>query len=123
MTADNGPPGRPRLVATGADANPQEYPLTRDVTTIGSSETADIRLQYAEGSHAQIRRVDGDEYLFENVSGSVESTVNGRQLEQIILRSGARIQIGQWTVIYQRESQADHDFPFDQGAGSAVGPE
>ncbi|MDQ0729364.1 FHA domain-containing protein [Arthrobacter sp. B1I2] len=114
--------GRPRLIfvqdsATWTGQIPREVALTGDVTTIGSGPGADVRLEGLEEFHAEIRHDEQDEYvLVPNgpVSGSVSRTGPS------VLRTGARIQMGQWCLAFFREEFADHGRPYGGRSGGEL---
>ncbi|WP_244266517.1 FHA domain-containing protein [Pseudarthrobacter chlorophenolicus] len=111
--------GRPRLIFV-QDADswtgqvPREVALTDDVTTIGSSPESGLVLEGLEELHAEIRHDDQDEYVLVPhgpVSGSVARSGAS------VLRTGARIQMGQWCLAFFREEFADHGRPFGGRSG------
>jgi len=119
--------GRPRLIfVLGSEywdgRPPREFDLKPGgVTTIGSAENADLRLAGLEPAHAEIRHDENDEYYL-HVLG--EQTVfpvldpdsgGGR-----ILRTGARIELGEWRMGYFREEFADHGRPFGGRLGGEL---
>ncbi|MFP5311416.1 MAG: FHA domain-containing protein [Actinomycetes bacterium] len=114
--------GRPRLIfvqdsATWTGQIPREAALDREVTTIGSSESSDIRLEGLAGLHAEIRHDGQDEYVLvphAPVSGSVSRTGPS------VLRTGARIQMGQWCLAFFREEFADHGRPYGGRSGGEL---
>lgn len=114
--------GRPRLIfvqdaATWNGQIPKEVALTEDVTTIGSSPGSGLQLEGLEALHAEIRHDDQDEYVLVPhgpVSGSV--VLSGPS----ILRTGARIQMGQWCLAFFREEFADHGRPYGGRSGGEL---
>ncbi|WP_394768781.1 FHA domain-containing protein [Lacisediminihabitans sp.] len=92
--------GRPRLIFVVGSENwdgrpPREFDLLPTVTRIGSSEQAHLRLEGLDPVHAEIRHDENDEYVFYprgEVAGGVEREKGVGQ----ILRTGARIEMGQW---------------------------
>jgi hypothetical protein len=114
--------GRPRLIfvqdaVTWTGKIPREVTLAADVTTIGSGAGADVRLDGLEELHAEIRHDGQDEYvLVPNgpVSGSVSRTGPS------VLRTGARIQMGQWCLAFFREEFADHGRPYGGRSGGEL---
>lgn len=104
--------GYPRLVfaAGGAvsthDAQ-REFELVDDVTTIGSGADADLRLDELEERHAEIRRDAADEYVYVRLGVATGNTVHGLPAERVVLRTGARVELGPWTVMFYREEYAD----------------
>ncbi|UKA72023.1 FHA domain-containing protein [Arthrobacter sp. FW306-06-A] len=114
--------GRPRLIfvqdaATWTGQIPREVALTGDVTTIGSGDGSDVQLEGLEALHAEIVHDDQDEYVLvphADVSGSVRR--NGPS----VLRTGARMQMGQWCLAFFREEFADHGRPFGGRSGGEL---
>ena len=111
--------GRPRLIFV-QDADswtgqiPREMDLTDDVTTIGSSPGSSLLLDGLEALHAEIMHDDQDEYILVPrgpVSGSVARSGPS------VLRTGARIQMGQWCLAFFREEFADHGRPYGGRSG------
>ncbi|MGV8968972.1 MAG: FHA domain-containing protein [Microbacteriaceae bacterium] len=106
--------GRPRLIFVVGSTNwngqkPREFTLLPGITTIGSSPSADLQLEGLEPFHAEIRHDDSDEYVLYSLAavegGSAENS------DARVLRTGSRIQMGQWRIGYFREEYADHGRP------------
>ncbi|HKU03107.1 MAG TPA: FHA domain-containing protein [Arthrobacter sp.] len=114
--------GRPRLIfvqdaATWTGQIPREVALSEDVTTIGSQPGSDVQLEGLEALHAEIRHDAEDEYVLVPhgpVSGSVSRTGPS------VLRTGARIQMGQWCLAFFREEFADHGRPYGGRSGGEL---
>jgi hypothetical protein len=114
--------GRPRLIfvqdaAVWTGQIPREVTLAGETTTIGSDPGSDILLEGLDGLHAEIRHDEQDEYVLVPhgaVSGSVAS--NGRS----VLRTGARLQMGQWCLAFFREEFADHGRPYGGRSGGEL---
>ncbi|WP_461174033.1 FHA domain-containing protein [Arthrobacter sp. Z1-9] len=114
--------GRPRLIfvqdaAVWTGQIPREVTLAGETTTIGSDPGSDILLKGLDGLHAEIRHDEQDEYVLVPhgaVSGSVAS--NGPS----ILRTGARLQMGQWCLAFFREEFADHGRPYGGRSGGEL---
>jgi hypothetical protein len=72
--------------------------------------------------HAEIRRDVADEYRFIPLAGHQLATVNGRQMGELLLRSGSRIELGSFVLTFFREEFADHGRPFGgrQGGEGSV---
>jgi len=117
--------GRPRLVmAMGEHAQRGDarrvVPLRPAGVTIGSSEDADLRLPGTDSLQARVRRDANDEYVLVIESDQTPSAFNGGRLtagEERTLRTGARVQLGTWTMTYTREEYADHGRPYGGRAG------
>ena len=114
--------GRARLIfvqdsATWNGQVPREFNLGPVSTTIGSGADVDLVLPGLEAVHAEVVHNDADEYVLiphGPVSGSVNPT------EPSVLRTGARIQLGQWCLAYFREEYADHGRPFGGRSGGEL---
>ena len=102
--------GAPRLVFNVGedwDGSPaREFLLVADTTSIGSAETADLRLVGLEGEHARIVHDEDDEYVLQWLAPADADT------ERIILRTGAKVQLGSWSMFFSRDEGADHGRPF-----------
>lgn len=111
--------GRPRLIfvqdSTSWDGQvPREFNLVGERTSIGSSPGADLQLPGLDPVHAEIVHNDKDEYVLVRhgaVTGSFGPAGSS------ILRTGARLQMGQWCLAYFREEFADHGRPFGGRSG------
>ena len=118
--------GRPRLIfaigsSTWDGKAPREFDLLPERTVIGSGEEADLRLPGLGPVHAEIRHEGDDEYVlyaFESTGGGGARDQGGRGGGRI-LRTGARIEMGDWRLAYFRAEFADHGRPY----GGRVGGE
>ncbi|CAM3095211.1 hypothetical protein PSET11_01235 [Arthrobacter ulcerisalmonis] len=114
--------GRPRLIfvqdaASWTGQVPREVLLDAETLTIGSDPGSGLLLEGLDGVHAEIRHDDQDEYVLVphgRVSGSVSG--NG----PAVLRTGARIQMGQWCLAFFREEFADHGRPHGGRSGGEL---
>jgi FHA domain len=109
--------GHPRLIfAMGGEAPPgteqRQFELLRGVTVIGSSKDADLRLEGLAENHAEIRRDAADEYVYVDLGTPAGSRIDGQPVSNQVLRTGDRIELGNWTVSYYREEFADHGRPY-----------
>ncbi|WP_066041419.1 FHA domain-containing protein [Herbiconiux solani] len=138
--------GRPRLIFVIGSGPwdgrpPREFDLLPGRTTIGSGPDADLRLPGLGDVHAEIRHTEDDEYVLydiEPTGGGVDTGVlgvaDGRTAGPAgagamgrasgrapgrVLRTGARIDLGDWKLAYFREEFADHGRPY----GGRVGGE
>lgn len=118
--------GRPRLIFAIGTGDwdgrpPREFDLLPDKTVIGSGDEADLRLPGLAPVHAEIRHEGDDEYVLYgfDVVGGGGSAVEGRRGNGRILRTGARIELGDWRLAYFRAEWADHGRPY----GGRVGGE
>lgn len=77
-------------------------------TTIGAAEDQDITLEGLDDKHAVIEWwPDGDEFVFTPATKTREASVNG-ETAFTGLHHGDRLQLGDWTLIFQRDEPADH---------------
>ncbi len=113
--------GRPRLIFAVGDSSwdgsrPREFDLLPTKTVIGSGEEADLRLPGLAPIHAEIRHEGDDEYVlygFDQVGGGgAREQGPGRDRGGRILRTGARIELGDWRLAYFRAEFADHGRPY-----------
>ncbi|MBT8098874.1 MAG: FHA domain-containing protein [Gammaproteobacteria bacterium] len=83
------------------DAEPVQYPLERDETTIGRSRRSDIRLQskYISRIHARIK-VDGHSAVIEDVGSTNGFFVNSVQCRRHTLTNGDQLEIGDSKLRY-----------------------
>ena len=121
--------GRPRLIfVIGSSVwdgkPPREFELLDGTTTVGSSVMADLRLDGLDPVHAEIRHDDNDDYVLHILSDTAEQLPvlapprSSRGVGRI-LRTGARIELGQWRMAFFREEYADHGRPY----GGRIGGE
>lgn len=96
---------------------PKVFPLVPGITTIGSADDCDIWLPGLKPHHAEVRRDELDEYKIFDLSGGNTVIDGGRTAIDIQLHAGRRIQVGDWTMIYQRDEFADHGSPYGGHAG------
>lgn len=105
--------GNPRLVfnigSLDWNGDPaREVALTEAVTTIGSAETSTLQLAGIEPEVARIVHDDDDEYVL-YLSGDVAHGLDGdphdRADHREVLRTGAKIQVGEWSMFFQREGE------------------
>ncbi len=119
--------GRPRLIFVVGSENwngqmPREFDLLPGVTTIGSSPTADLQLQGLQPLHAEIRHDAQDEYVLYPlgpVAGGAMPFPGQKEGGQV-LRTGARIEMGQWRMGFFREEYADHGRPYGGRLGGEL---
>jgi hypothetical protein len=120
--------GNPRLVLTTGNARlPADrrvvFPLRGDVVTIGSDPGCDIRLDDLEAVHAVVVHDEDDELVVHDRSAEATTTVNGARVQRggRVLRTGARVSVGHWTLVYRRAEYADHGRPFGGRIGGELG--
>lgn len=120
--------GRPRLIFVVGSKNwdgrmPREFNLLPDGTIIGSGTEADLQLAGLNSRHAEIRHTADDEYVLYPIGELTGSSrldgAGGRRDGGQVLRTGTRIEFGQWKMAYFREEFADHGRPH----GGRVGGE
>lgn len=111
--------GRPRFVvvpqggrasADGPEALGYEieFPLAPGTTTIGSAPDQDIVLEDIAPQHAVVEWwPEGDEFVFSPVAPNGSATVDGN-IASHGLHHGDRVQLGAWTLVFQRDEEADH---------------
>jgi len=117
--------GYPRLVMApdphpGPDATQRAF-LLGDRTVLGSHPSCDIVLEGLQPRHAEILRTEDDELVLRpEVPGTV--WVHGAVvLREALLRTGTRVDIGPWTLVYSREEYADHGRPYGGRIGGELG--
>lgn len=103
--------GRPRLFfvrdsETWNGRPPSEYNLMEEATVIGSGPAANLRLSELPDSAGSILHTESDEYVFIGGEGAA------RPGQEQVLRTGARLQLGPWRMVFFREEYADHGRPF-----------
>lgn len=108
--------GRPRLVLVkdpggSGSGRVLEFNLTGEHTVIGSDASCDLQLSETDPLHAEIRHDGSDEYILTR-HGAVGGSVYGKQGTPVTLRTGSRIQMGPWRIVFLREEYADHGRPF-----------
>lgn len=120
--------GNPRLVLTTGNARlPSDgrviFPLRGASSTIGSDPGCDIRLDGLAPVHATVVHDDHDELVLLDLSGDRSTRVNGAEVpaEGRVLRTGARITVGDWILAYRRAEFADHGRPFGGRIGGELG--
>lgn len=115
--------GDPKLVLVPPedwpDARHPYFRLRKDRTTIGSGEGCDIRLPGLAELHAEVLLDENDEYVV--VARDLGTTVNGERVDQRLLRTASRLQVGTWTLTFYREEYADHGRPFGGRVGGEIG--
>jgi hypothetical protein len=115
-----------RVLAGGPEAagREQSYPLTLDVTTIGSGDGQDIQLDDVAATHGEIQReADGDEFVYRHLDADSVSYLDGAAVAVAGLHHGDRLTLGASTLIFQRDEYADHGrFEGGRQGGDASGP-
>jgi hypothetical protein len=106
---------------TQTDEDQRVFHLLPGVTRIGSAADADLQLSGIEPHHAEIRRDADDEYHFVQLIEGAPSSVDGRPMGTAVLRTGCRVEVGDWTMSYYREEFADHGRPYGGRVGGNNG--
>jgi hypothetical protein len=109
--------GRPRLIFVRGDGHQTadgrpDFDLPPGTTVIGSGSGTDLQLAGLDAAHAEVRRTESDEYLLVKVGTSDETKVDGQRIEVAVLRTGNRLQLGDWELTFFREEFADHGRPY-----------
>jgi hypothetical protein len=85
-----------------------EFPLEAARTTIGSGADQDIVLEGLSPEHAVIEWIaQGDEFVFAPLVSDGSATVDGA-VTTTGIHHGDRLQLGSWTLVFQRDEDADH---------------
>jgi hypothetical protein len=118
--------GSPRLVlAVGQDGRPGDgrvvFPLRAERTTIGSDHSCDLRLSGLAPLQAVVVHDEDDELVLVDQCHAGTTRVDGLLIERKILRTGNRIELGSWTLVYWRAEYADHGRPFGGRIGGELG--
>ncbi|GAC1327975.1 MAG: hypothetical protein NVSMB13_14730 [Mycobacteriales bacterium] len=104
---------RPRLVlssggsalagSAAAAGQDREFALDREVTVIGSSAEADLRIEddTVAPLHAEIRRVADGRYELVRREGGGTTLVNGVDETRVELADSHRIELGSTTLVYR----------------------
>ena len=119
--------GNPRLIMA---SRPDPWPGDgqdvfslggRDLTVIGSDPGCDVRLGGLDAQHAVVRHDERDEFVLERMGMPGTTKVNGAPVDSALLRTGSRVQLGDWTLSFYREEYADHGRPFGGRIGGEAG--
>ncbi|HEY9564155.1 MAG TPA: FHA domain-containing protein [Nocardioides sp.] len=114
--------GQPRLVLVASEAgavSSRVIWLRDDVTTIGSSAGCDLQIAGVAPVHVEVVHDDQDEFVVQARVPGVR--VNGAPVTSQLLRTGARLQVGNVTLVFQREEFADHGRPYGGRIGGELG--
>ncbi|HSX68898.1 FHA domain-containing protein [Nocardioides sp.] len=115
--------GQPRLVLVRDGYRPGErqpiYWLGEESCRIGSGPDCDIRLPGLRELHAEVVHDDNDEFAV--VAHAPATYVHGAPAIRAVLRTGARLQVGDWTLAFARAEYADHGRPFAGRIGGELG--
>jgi hypothetical protein len=114
--------GAPRLVEVmdvWDGTRPAVHWLEETTTWIGSDPSCEVVLRGLAPRHAKVVHDDDDEYVLVAVDGAVR--VHGAPTARQVLRTGARIDLGEHTLAYRREEYADHGRPYGGRIGGELG--
>ncbi|MGN6250352.1 MAG: FHA domain-containing protein [Marmoricola sp.] len=121
-THDPGRGGRPRLVVVDrVDGRGRHELALGEHSTIGSSEDCDLRLHGVAEIQAEVRHDEQDEFVLVHRGGALPSRVNGQPVREQVLRTGSRVDLGDWTLVFAREEYADHGRPYGGRVGGEFG--
>jgi len=117
--------GYPRLVMApdphpGPDTTQHAF-LLGDRTVLGSHPSCDIVLEGLQPRHAEIVRTADDELVLRPVVPGTVWVHGAVVLREALLRTGTRVDVGPWTLIYNREEYADHGRPYGGRIGGELG--
>ena len=90
-----------------------------DGMTIGSDPGNDVVLPGLEPQHARVVHDEADEWVVLSVAGVTR--VHGAPVVRQILRTGARVELGDHALAYVREEYADHGRPYGGRVGGELG--
>jgi hypothetical protein len=118
--------GSPRLVlAVAQDGRPGAgrvlFPLRAERTTIGSDASCDLRLSGLPPVQALVVHDEDDEFVLVDQACEGTTRVDGLPVERKVLRTGNRVELGSWTLVYWRAEYADHGRPFGGRIGGELG--
>jgi pSer/pThr/pTyr-binding forkhead associated (FHA) protein len=111
--------GHPRLVvatdghavagSSEASGVQREFVLDRELTTIGSGDDQDVQVPGLEPAHGEIRRdATENDYVYTQVGDRGFSRVDGSRVRVSSLHHGDRLELGDVTLVFQRDEFADH---------------
>ena len=118
--------GYPRLVLAGgpghvSDGVHRVVPLG-DRAVVGSDPGCDIVLAGLAPHQAELIRTEDDELVLFPMRPGAEVRVHGAVvLREALLRTGTRVELGPWTLVYAREEYADHGRPYGGRLGGELG--
>lgn len=108
--------GAPRLIyvkdsETWNGKAPRVFAIPQEGLDIGSAGSDGLVLPGLDPVHARIVHNELDEYVLVAV-GQVGGSAGLKPGSEYTLRSGARIELGDWRILFYREEYADHGRPF-----------
>ena len=119
------PPTAPAVPASSSRGTTRSVTSARrrtgcgETTVIGSDPDCDVVLAGLEPRHAIIDHAEGDEYVVTASGG--DTRVHGAGALGQVLRTGARLDLGDHTLVFYREEYADHGRPFGGRIGGELG--
>lgn len=121
-THDPGRGGRPRLVLVDrVDGRGRHVLRLGQSTTIGSGEDCDLLLGGLPEVQAEVHHDDADEFVIVHRGGLLPTRVNGAPVREQVLRTGSRVEVGDWVLVFARDEYADHGRPFGGRVGGEFG--
>ena len=118
--------GNPRLVlAVNQESRPEDgrvvFPLRGERTTFGADGGCDVRLAGLPAQQAVVVHDEDDELVLVDLAHAGSTRVDGVPVQRKILRSGNRVELGDWTFVYWRAEYADHGRPYGGRIGGELG--
>lgn len=100
-----------KLVMTSSTGERQEYPLTKETTTLGRKPGNDIQVDNlsVSGKHAQVITILEDSFL-EDLGSTNGTYVNGKLIKKHALENGDRITLGKFQLTYENEGAGEGEF-------------
>ncbi len=121
-THDPGRGGEARLVLVKSEVWAGErQPIfwLGERTTIGSDPSNDVVLEGLAAHHAAVHHDEDDEFVVLAVDGEVR--LHGAPTERGLLRTGARLRLGEHHLAFSRREWADHGRPHGGRIGGEAG--
>lgn len=98
----------------------REFPITEETTTIGRSPESDLRIPTPDVSRRHCELViEGDKLIVHDVGSSNGTYVNGRSIEETVLKPGDRLTIGPVTFTVQIDGEPAEIRPSDSWVSGA----
>ena len=101
-----------KLVMTSSSGEKQEYPLTKETTTIGRKPNNDVHVDNlsVSGKHARIITILEDSFL-EDLGSTNGTYVNGKLIKKHALMNDDVITLGKYQITFTNSSSgSDQDF-------------
>ncbi len=88
----------------------RRFPISHDVLTIGRGEGCDLRIPLGEVSRRHCSLIKSDDGLqIQDIGSSNGTFVNGKRIQETILRPGDQIRIGSLRFIVQINGEPTED--------------